>query len=70
MSIKKGQSVVWDMTPSTLAVHPLAPFGGTTPTPITVTNTGTQVTILFPNAGTYGFHSQNDATMLGAIDVQ
>jgi plastocyanin len=70
MSIKKGQSVVWNMTPSTLAAHPLAPFGGDTPTPITVTNTGTQITFAFPNAGVYGFHSQLDATMLGAIEVQ
>ena len=65
--IKTGQSVTWN---SKFSNHPLQPSGGTTPTPITLTNTGTTVTFSFPNAGTFGYHCQvHPGMMFGAVEV-
>ncbi len=66
MRIKAGQTVQID---GNYGNHPLAPLGGTVPTPFTLTNTGLSQPFTFPTAGTYGFHCQNHATMLGAIEV-
>lgn len=66
--IKPGQSVTWN---SNFTFHPLTASGGTTPSPITLTATGTTVTFTFPNAGTYGFECQIHTTsMFGAVEVQ
>jgi plastocyanin len=66
MHIKRGQTVEWDMD---LTFHPLAPLGGTEPTPITLVNSGATTQVVFPNPGTYGFHCLNHVTMVGAIQV-
>jgi len=65
--IKAGQSVTWN---ADFTAHPLQAFGGTTPSPITVTSSGTTVSFTFPNAGTYGFQCQvHPSLMQGAIEV-
>lgn len=50
--------------------HPLAPSGGTTPSPITSTSTGTTTSFTMTTAGTFGFHcTAHPTTMFGAIRV-
>jgi plastocyanin len=66
MRVKAGQTVQFD---GNFANHPLEAFGGNVPTPFTLTNTGLTQQFTFNNGGNYGFHSQNDATMIGAIQV-
>jgi plastocyanin len=50
-------------------VHPLGPFGGDTPNPITSAGATGSVTIAFPTAGTFGYHCQVHAQLNGAILV-
>ena len=65
--IKAGQSVTWNVD---LSAHPLGAAGGTTPSPITATSTGTSVTFTFSTPGTYGYHCMVHPTiMFGAVDV-
>jgi len=66
MRVKVGQTVQFD---GNFANHPLEPLGGNVPTPFTLTNTGLTQQFTFNTAGNYGFHCQNHATMLGAIEV-
>jgi plastocyanin len=66
MKIKQGQDVMWS-GPSNL--HPLIPFNGDTPTPIPAGPTKTDITVNFPDTGTFGYKCQNHATMQGAIMV-
>ena len=69
VKIKAGQSVTWN---SNFTAHPLQPSAGkgTTPTPITVTSSGTTVTFAFPNPGTYSFECQvHPGIMNGAVEV-
>lgn len=50
--------------------HPLAASGGTTPSPITATSTGTNAAFTMSTAGTFGFHcTAHPTTMFGAIRV-
>ncbi len=66
--INAGQSVTWNVF---FTAHPLAASGGDTPSPITLTNTGTTVTFAFPNKGTFGYHCLSHPTiMFGAVKVQ
>ena len=65
--IKAGQSVTWNVD---LSAHPLGASGGTTPSPIQTTASGTSVTVTFPGAGTFGFHCLAHPTiMFGAVFV-
>ncbi len=65
--IKVGQSVTWN---SDFTAHPLGAFGGTSPSPITTTSSGTTVSFTFATAGTYGFQCQvHPSIMQGAIEV-
>ena len=67
VKIKRGQSVTWN---AALGFHPLEPQGGDTPNPITLTNTGTSVTVAFPNAGSFGYDCANHlSAMQGAVQV-
>jgi plastocyanin len=65
--IKVGQSVTWN---SNFTSHPLAPFNGDTPNPITSTATGTTASVTFANPGTFGFHCGIHTTLMeGAVQV-
>lgn len=65
--VKVGQTVTWNVD---LTAHPLGASGGTTPSPIQTTSTGTSVTFTFDAAGTYGFHCLAHPTiMFGAVQV-
>ncbi len=65
--IKVGQSVTWS---SNFTSHPLVPFNGDTPNPITSTATGTTASVTFPAAGTFGFHCGIHTTLMqGAVQV-
>jgi hypothetical protein len=67
MTIASAESVTWV---GAFASFPLAPSGGTTPTPIANVTTGTTTSVAFPSAGTYGFNDPNASTvMFGAILV-
>ena len=66
MRIKAGQTVQWD---GLFLNHPMDTFGGTQPSPITLTNSGATKQFTFSTPGTYGFHCTVHATMIGAIDV-
>jgi len=67
VQIAKGQSVTWN---ADFTAHPLQASGGTTPSPITTTSSGTTVSVTFPNAGTYGFECQaHPGIMFGAVEV-
>lgn len=76
IKIKTGTSVTFS---STFASHPLVGGevvnGTKTPdasSPITTTNTGTEATFTFPNAGTFGYYCDIHAAsgMSGAIIVE
>jgi hypothetical protein len=73
MLIHKSQTVKWvGQVGATFKLVPLAPAGGTMPTPITPQN-GNIATyqVTFPNAGVYGFDNPSHPTvMLGAVEVQ
>ena len=61
--IKIGQTITWSPPPS--STHPLEATGGTTPNPITLSNT-----VTFPNAGTFGYDcGVHHGLMHGAILV-
>lgn len=65
--IKVGQTVTWNVD---LSAHPLGASGGTTPSPIQTTASGTSVTVTFADAGTFGFHCLAHPTiMFGAVFV-
>lgn len=65
--IKAGQSVTWN---GDLTDHPLGPFGGDSPNPITSVNTGTTVTYAFPTPGTFGYRCEiHTSLMFGAVEV-
>ncbi len=64
MKVKVGQDVSWTGVSS---FHPLAPSGGTTPSPIQATTT--DATVTFTAAGTFGYVCSNHASMTGAIQV-
>jgi plastocyanin len=65
--IKVGQSVTWNVD---FSGHPLEAFGGTTPSPIMPTSSGTTVTFTFSSAGTFGFHCEfHPSIMFGAVEV-
>jgi plastocyanin len=65
--VKTGQSVTWN---ADFTDHPLEAAGGTTPSPITLTSSGTTATFAFSSAGTYGFDCMNHPTiMFGAVLV-
>jgi plastocyanin len=64
--LEKGQAFKWI---TDLAVHPLEPFGGDTPSPITLVSAGTSITVTFNTTGTFGYHCANHTSMLGAILV-
>ena len=67
VTIKAGGSVTWT---SAFGSHPLQPSGGTTPSPIALTSSGSTVSFTFPNPGTYGFECANHpAIMFGAVQV-
>jgi hypothetical protein len=66
MHIKATQTVQLD---GNFTFHPLAPLGGDVPTPFTVVNTGLTTQVTFNTPGTYGFHCQTHATMIGSIEV-
>jgi plastocyanin len=66
--IKVGSVVKWTGDFNT---HPLDAFGGDTPNPIAnaFADAGASVLITFPTAGTFGYHCDVHASMLGAIEV-
>ncbi|HEY2368198.1 MAG TPA: hypothetical protein VGH87_17490 [Polyangiaceae bacterium] len=65
--VKVGQSVTWNVD---LSAHPLAAFGGTSPSPIPETTSGTSVTVMFSAPGTFGYHCLAHPTiMFGAVFV-
>jgi plastocyanin len=65
--VKVGQMVTWN---SAFGAHPLQPAGGTTPTPIQLTSSGTTVSFTFSAAGTYGFECMvHPGIMNGAVEV-
>jgi len=65
--IKVGQSVTFNVD---FTDHPLEPSGGNTPNPIPETETGTSVSVTFPNAGTFGFQCEaHPSIMFGAVEV-
>jgi plastocyanin len=67
MRIAKGEAVTWV---GRFDVYPIAPLGGTTPTPIVAQNTGNVLKVTFAAPGTYGFASPAaPKVMLGAIEV-
>ena len=66
MHVKTTQTVQFD---GNFSFHPLAPFGGDVPTPFTVVSTGLTTQVTFNTPGTYGFHCQTHATMIGSIEV-
>jgi hypothetical protein len=67
MTISSTESVTWT---GAFASLPLAPSGGTNPTPITSVTTGTTTSFAFPTTGTFGFENPNAPTvMFGAILV-
>jgi plastocyanin len=67
MKIRVGQSVTWK---GAFAYHPLEAFGGSTPSPITYTSTGTAKAFTFTAVGVFGFHNPLAPTkMRGAIQV-
>lgn len=66
MEIKAGQIVTWN---GDFSLHPLAAFNGDANSPIQSTSTGTTVQFTFANAGTFGFHCQVHAQMIGAVKV-
>jgi len=68
LKIKAGTKVTWT-TPADFVNHPLIPGGGTTPTPIVRTPSGTTVSFTFANAGNYGFRCEIHASMKGSIWV-
>jgi hypothetical protein len=73
MQIKRTQNVTWrGLGGATFTRVPLAPAGGTVPTPIKAQDGGNGTyTVAFPNAGVYGFENPQDpAKMFGAVQVQ
>jgi plastocyanin len=68
ITIKAGQSVTWT---SDFTDHPLDVNGGSTPTPITLTSSGSTVTFAFPSVGTYGYQCDaHPGIMFGAVYVK
>lgn len=66
VKIKKGQEFKWV---ADLSIHPLEPFGGDSPSPITLMSVGSSITVSFNSTGTFGYHCANHPSMLGAILV-
>jgi plastocyanin len=70
VTVKPGDSVTWN---GDFTTHPLDAFNGDSPNPITgagaTADGGTSVTVKFTTAGTYGFHCNIHASMLGAVKV-
>jgi plastocyanin len=65
--IKTGQMVTWNVD---FTNHPLGASGGTTPSPIQTTSSGTMVSFTFGSTGTYGFHClAHPSIMFGAVLV-
>lgn len=81
--IKAGNTVTWlaNLSGEDFNTHPLAPFGGDTPTPITdvfldasvidaADPMNPSVTVEFDgDGGFYGYHCDKHASMKGAIEV-
>jgi len=65
VKVKVGQAVTWT---GDFSFHPLAPFNGDTPNPITTGSGGTSK-VTFPTAGTFGFHCLTHPAMQGAVQV-
>jgi plastocyanin len=65
VKVHMGSTVTWN---GSFTNHPLTPDGTGNPIPSTSAGT-TPVTVTFPTAGSYGFHCQFHASMLGAVFV-
>lgn len=64
--VKVGTVVTWK---GNLESHPLTPQGGTTPSPITLTSSGTDKAITFDAAGDFGYVCTRHSIMTGVIQV-
>jgi plastocyanin len=67
IEIAQTQTVTWQ---GDLVTHPLAPLGGSMPTPIMNTSTGTSVMFTFPNTGFYGFRCTQHLGLEGVVHVK
>lgn len=65
MKVKVGQTVAYE---GELAIHPLAPSGGDTPTAFS--NSAANGKVTFPRAGTFGYACAVHPSMTGAILVE
>jgi hypothetical protein len=65
--VAEGQTVTWQ---GPLGYHPLDPFGGDVPSPMTTASSGSSASFVFPSAGDYGFHCRTHLAMQGVVRVR